>query len=87
VLAAHARTAGAAEHLAVGLDAVTDNAAIAMVAMRRERMDGAFKRIERHGLSGGHDLERLVIVIAANIAFHEGLLSKANGDAGGGVPK
>ena len=36
----------AAKHLAIALHAVADDAAIAMAAVRGERMNGAFKRIE-----------------------------------------
>src|SRR5436190_8988107 len=63
----------AAIDLAAGFDAVADNGAIAMGAARRHRVDRAFEAVEIHRAAGAGDLERLVVIVAADIAFgHRG---------------
>src|SRR5512146_2052183 len=57
---------------AVRLDAVADDPAAAMGADRRELLDGAFEAVEDMPVSGGHDLEREVIVVAAHFADRHG---------------
>ena len=42
------RAAGAAVHLALGLDAVADDPAVAMRAPRSHCMDGALEAVEGH---------------------------------------
>src|SRR5260221_8767506 len=59
------------------LDAMTNDAALAMGASRRQRRDRAFETVERQGLSLRQDLEALVVVVAANIARrHDSILSQ-----------
>jgi hypothetical protein len=59
----------AAEELPVRLRAVADHLAAAVDASRRERVDGAFKRVEPVRLSGDGDLHRLVVVVSAGFAL------------------
>jgi hypothetical protein len=53
---------------------MADDAHTAMAARRRELMDGALEAVERVSLATRHDLERLVVVIAASIADRHGKL-------------
>ncbi|CAH0064598.1 protein of unknown function [Stenotrophomonas maltophilia] len=57
----------AAEDLAVSLDTVSDDGAIAVGAARGERMDRAFERIERAATPALVKGEALVVVVAAHI--------------------
>src|SRR5262245_26848735 len=66
---------GAAVHLALRLDAVPDDVALAMRAVRSHRMDGAFEAVERHGPALLSDLEGLVVIVAADIALGHGWFS------------
>jgi hypothetical protein len=67
---------GAAEHPAVaGLETMADNAAVAVIAMRRHGRDRAFETVEGHGGAALGDLEGFVVVIAAEIAFGHGTSS------------
>jgi len=59
---------GAAEHRSVGFDAVTDDRASAVLTARRQGMDRALERVERVLLASGHDLERLVVLVSADLA-------------------
>src|SRR5262245_50554380 len=71
--ARHARVLGAldaAEDGAVLLDAVADDAAAAMSALRRQRVNGALERIEGVLVVAHRDRERLVVIVAADFAFH-----------------
>jgi hypothetical protein len=66
---------GAAINSAVRFDAVTNDAAIAMVATWREQLDRAFEAIEGVGLAGGRDVECFVVVISTNCTVsHDALL-------------
>ena len=47
------------------LEAVSQNPAAAVLAVRGKGMDGAFEAIERMFFSHDHNLERLVVVVAA----------------------
>src|SRR4051812_30698536 len=58
-----ARAAGAAEHLAAGLQAVPDDAAATVGALRRQPMDGALEAVEHVSLPGLHHLERALVVV------------------------
>src|SRR5262249_7804267 len=74
---------GAAEHAAIPrLEAVADDAAVAMMAMRRHRRDGAFETVECHGGAALDDLEGLVVVSAGEIAFRHGI-PRFSGPSGG----
>jgi hypothetical protein len=58
---------GATKHHAAGrLQAMPDDPAAAMSASRRQGMDRALKAVKRVALAVHHDLEGLVILIAAN---------------------
>jgi hypothetical protein len=70
VFAAVTGAVGAAIHFAVGFEPVTDDAALTVIALRRERMYGAFERVKRHGFVGHRDLKALIVVVPANVAFH-----------------
>jgi predicted amidohydrolase YtcJ len=63
------RAVCAAEELPVRLRAVADHLAAAVDASRRERVDGAFKRVEPVRLSGDGDLHRFVVVVSAGFAL------------------
>jgi AraC-like DNA-binding protein len=66
----------AAEDAAIGLDAVTDHAATAVLAGRRQGVNRALEAVERVGLIAANDLKRLVVLVAANIASgHRSLLA------------
>src|SRR5205807_9549091 len=60
---------GAAIHPAASLDAMPDDRAMAMRAAWGHRVDRAFETVEAHRAAAGRDLERLVVVVAANVAF------------------
>src|SRR3982751_2779853 len=53
----------------VALDAVADDLAAAMGALRRQRVDGALERVEGVWFPSHRHGERLVIVVAAYLAF------------------
>jgi hypothetical protein len=57
---------GATEEIAARLDAVADNAAMAMRATRRQFVNGAFKRVKIMGDAVDNYLHELVILIAAD---------------------
>jgi hypothetical protein len=56
----------ATEEPAVDLDSMPDDLAIAVFAYRGHCLNGTFKAVERMAGSGRHDLEALVIIIAAH---------------------
>jgi len=66
------RTARAAEETIVRLHAVPEDHATAMLAARRELMDGALKAIEGVAKPRRDYLERLVIVVPADLARRHG---------------
>jgi hypothetical protein len=56
-------------------DAMADDFASAVLADRRELMDGAFEAVECMGVSGRDHLEGKIVVVAADFApSHSGLL-------------
>src|SRR5258707_15806985 len=55
------------------LQAVPDDARSAMIAGRRERVDGAFEAVERMRLPVHGDLKRLVVVVTAGFAGSHGV--------------
>ena len=63
-----ARAMSAAIHLSVGLDAVSDDPALAVRTPRREQVNRALETVEGMGLAAARDLKRLVIVVAADFA-------------------
>src|SRR5262249_15514193 len=57
---------------AVGLHAVADDLAAAVLTHGRELLDGALETVERVRLSGGHHLKRHLVVVAAHFAYGHG---------------
>src|SRR5918999_4755776 len=64
----------AAVHGAVRLDAVPDDLAAAVVAGRRDGVDGALEAVEHVRLAAASDLHRLVVLVAAHFALGHGSL-------------
>jgi hypothetical protein len=58
----------AAEHAVRNLDTVTNDPARAMVARRRNRLNGAFEAIENMPLPIDDDFEALIVLIATHFA-------------------
>ena len=67
-LAHSPRAIDAAINFSVLFDTVPDHAAIAMRTMRRQRVNRAFKAVERVMFPFYHHLERLVVFVFANFA-------------------
>jgi hypothetical protein len=65
-------TAGAAEEAVVDLGAVPDHLAAAVLARRCQPMDSALEAVEHVSLASGDDLERLVVVVPADLAHRHG---------------
>src|SRR5262245_61060219 len=61
----------AAEEPAFRFDAVTDDPAAAMFTFRGERMNRAFETVKVMRLPVRPDFHELVVVVAANFAFHK----------------
>jgi hypothetical protein len=68
----------ATEDLSIGFHAVSDDAAVAVRADRRQRVDRAFETIECVMLSGYDYFKRLVIFIFANFACSHTQLFRAS---------
>jgi len=66
---------GATEKAAANLHAVANHSAVAMLTNGRNRLNRAFEAVEGMPRSGGHQLKRLVIFVAANFAFRHFLTS------------
>jgi pimeloyl-ACP methyl ester carboxylesterase len=66
------RAVHAAVERALRLDAVAEDAAVAMRAMRREHVDRALERVERVRAPAHRDGERLVVLVAAMVAAWHG---------------
>src|SRR5918996_2484602 len=67
---------GAAEHLPVLLDAMADDLAAAVLALRRELVNRALERIEGVRAIADQHLEDFVVVVSAGLTpFHVALLS------------
>src|SRR5436190_199617 len=67
--------AGAAKHHPVGFDAVTDDLATAVRAVRRQRVDGALEGVEGMRVAGHRYCEGLVVLVAAHFTlFHDSIL-------------
>jgi hypothetical protein len=60
---------GATEKAAGNLNSMANHFAAAMLTNGRNRLNRAFEAVEGMPRSGGHQLERLVIFVAANFAF------------------
>ena len=68
-----------AEDLSVCFDTVADDAAIAVRANRRQRVDCAFEAIEGVTLSAHNDFKRLVVFVFADFARSHTQLLRARG--------
>src|SRR3546814_9623719 len=64
----------AAETGSVLLQAIPDDPSAAMGAFLRHHRYGALEAVERPGFVAAHHLERLVVFIAAQVAFRHGRL-------------
>src|SRR5687767_5536934 len=62
----------AAENAVIGFETMADDAHAAMGARRRERVDRAFEAVERLCPAALGDLESLVVVVTASVAFRHG---------------
>jgi len=62
-------TMGTAVEEAIGFDTMTDDHASAVLALGSKGVNGAFKRIECMRFSILHDLERFIIIVAANFTL------------------
>ena len=81
------RTVRAAVGLSVRLDAVADDAALAVRARRSEYMDRALEAVEGMLLSALGDQEGLVVVVAADLTLsHCALPLKTTGRAANHSP-
>jgi hypothetical protein len=58
-----------AEKPTADFHAMADNTALAVLADRRDRLNGALEAIESVSCTGGNQLEGLVIFIATDFAF------------------
>ena len=75
--ASRSRAVDAAEDLSVRFDAVTDDAAVAVRANRRQRVNCALETVEGVTLTAHDDFERLVIFVFANFARRHTQLVRA----------
>src|SRR5262249_23260702 len=76
--AGDARTVRAAEDASVRFDAVADDPTSAVAAHGRERVDRALEAVEDVRASARHDLEGLVVLVVAHLAFgHQPTLAAA----------
>src|SRR4051812_10279278 len=66
ILPCPAGAVSAAEHAIADLEAVADDAAVAMAALWGEGVDRALEGIEEVGFAAQRDLERLVVFVSAN---------------------
>ena len=60
------RAMGTTEKISAGLDTMANNLAVAMIALRRQRVNRAFKAIKIVGDARYYDFQRFVVVITAN---------------------
>lgn len=65
------RAGGTAVDPVVGLNTVPDDAAVAVMTSGRERVNGAFKAVEKVRVAPvSDDLNRFVVVVSAYFTFH-----------------
>jgi hypothetical protein len=67
----------ATEYLSVGFNAMSNDAAVAMRARRRQRVYRALEAVEGVVLSRNHYVESLVIFVFANFASSHTRISRA----------
>jgi hypothetical protein len=72
---------GAAEEDSIGLDAVPDDLASAVIADRGKHLNGALEAVENVAIVGDHHLESTLVIVAAKLALGHGapLFSNAGG--------
>src|SRR3954470_4249696 len=69
----------AAKQLATGFGAVADDFAAAVLALRRERMNGALKAVKVMGDAVHDHLDRFVILVSTNLTTpHNSSIVRAN---------
>ena len=65
-------TVGAAIKSVIGLDAVSDDLAAAVIADRRKLVNCTLETVKGMSRAGRHNLERQIIIVAADFTFrHE----------------
>jgi hypothetical protein len=66
---------GTAVERSLGLDTVANDPALAVLAHRSELVNRTLEAVERMGVAGSDDLERQIVIVAADLtASHETLL-------------
>jgi hypothetical protein len=65
-------TVGTTENDPILFDTVADHLAAAVIARRRQSVDGALERVESMLATAQPNGERLIVVIATNITFCHG---------------
>ena len=73
------RAVGTAVERALGLDAMSDDSALAVRAGRRQCVNRALETVEDVGFSGVNHLKRLVVVVSADFALGHGILLVGGG--------
>jgi hypothetical protein len=68
------RAMGAAVENTVRLDTVANNLAIAMTALRCERMNGALKAVKEMRFTLHYHLDDFVVIVPAHFTFHHNSL-------------
>ena len=81
IFAAFASTISAAENSATAcLDTVSNNLAPAVFALRSHYLNGAFETVENVGFAARSDLERLIVIVTAQLTpSHTSLFRAARG--------
>jgi hypothetical protein len=74
-LAAFTCAIGAAKHFAAAFHAVTDDAAAAMIALRRHDVNRAFETVEDECFAVTFNLKRFVVVISTMCTFSHEVVS------------
>src|SRR5688572_28924732 len=73
------RAMGTAEEVLFGLNAVSHHLAPAVLAHRRQTVDGTLEAIEDMTLARGHHLERHLVFVTAHFACRHSLSSSVGG--------
>ena len=68
-----------AEHDSSRFHAVTDYAAVAMVAAGRKGVNGTFERVKIMGDPVHNDFDSLIILVAADLTLNSGVFARING--------
>ena len=76
--ATFARAIGAAKDSRPALDAVTDDPATAMSALRRQNVDRALEAVEDVGFSFALNFDRFVVIVSAVFTFSHWVVAPVN---------